>query len=52
MTINTIGVPEKLIIHLNMKDINYQFGDFLMKNKEKKMLLPFVGIPDIQIYLL
>jgi hypothetical protein len=51
MIINTTGALEKLIIHLNMKVINYPFGDFLMKNKEKKMLLQFVGILDILIYL-
>jgi len=35
-----------------MKDICYLYGVSLMKNNVKKMLLLYVGILDIQIYLL
>jgi hypothetical protein len=53
MIINIIGLKVKKIKKVQrMKDICYHYGDSQMKNKERKMLLLFVGILDILIYLL
>lgn len=53
MIINIIGQKEmKIKKALKMKVICYHYGDSLMKNKERKMLLQFVGILDILICLL
>lgn len=52
MTTNIIGTKETLYHSIKMKDTYCQFGDFLMKNKERKMSLVSLGTLNIQIYSL